>query len=138
MIDSLKLFCGVADSPYNTFKKYVGENENNRRKIGSAVGCRPLIPSGDHRFAAEMCARQDRGNDGIERCDMFEYIRELKPGISKKQAKNHYERTLKKNNSTIVKANLVAAQSTTTQRNAITVAQQYRWQNFVDSAIKFL
>ena len=83
VIDSLKLFCGVSDSPYNTFKKCVGENENKRRKIGSAVGCRPLIPSGDQRFVAEMCARQDRGNDGIERRDVFEYIRELKPGISR-------------------------------------------------------
>ena len=101
MIDSLKLFCGVADSPYNTFKKYVGENENKRRKIGSAVGCRPLIPSGDQRFVAEICARQDRGNDGIERRNVFEYIFELKPGISKKQAKNHYDRTLKKKNSTM-------------------------------------
>ena len=70
--------------------------------------------------------------------DVFEYIHELKPVISKKQANNHYDRTLKKNNSTIVKAKFVAAQATTTQRNSITVAQQYRWHKFVDSAINFL
>ena len=40
VIDSLRFFCGVVDIPYNTFKKYVGENENKRRKIGSALGCR--------------------------------------------------------------------------------------------------
>ena len=50
VINSLKLFCGVVDIPYNTFKKYVGENENKRRKIGSAVGCRTFLPSGDQRF----------------------------------------------------------------------------------------
>ena len=63
VINSLKLFCGVADIPYNTFKKCVGENESRRRKIGSAVGCRPLLPSGDQRFVAEICARRDRGNN---------------------------------------------------------------------------
>ena len=138
VIDSLKLFCGVVDIPYNTFKKYVGENENKRRKIGSAVGCRTLLLSGDQSFVAEICARQDIGNDGLERCDVFEYIRELKPCIYKKQANNHYNRTLKKNNSTIVKAKLVAAQATTTQQNSITVVQQYCWHKFVDSAINFL
>ena len=61
---------------------------------------------------------------------MFEYIRELKRGISKNQAKNHYDRTLEKKNSTIVKAKLVAAQATTTQQNYIPVAQQYRWHKF--------
>ena len=50
VIDSLKFLCAVVDIPYNTFKKYVGENENKRRKIGSAVGCRPLLPSGDQMF----------------------------------------------------------------------------------------
>ena len=104
VINSLKLFCGVVDIPYKTFKKYVGENENKRRKIGSAVGCRPLLPSGDPRFVAEICARQDRVNDGLGRRDMFGYIRKLKPGISKKQAKNHNDRTLKKKNSTICKS----------------------------------
>ena len=115
MIDSHKLFYGVVDIPYNTFKKYVGENENKRRKIGSAVGCRPLLPSGDQRFVSKICARQDRGNDGLERRDVFEYIFELKPGISKNQSNNHYDITLKKNNSTIIKAKLLAAQATTTQ-----------------------
>ena len=43
VIDSLKLFCGVVDIPYNNFKKYVGENENKRRKIGSAMGFRPCF-----------------------------------------------------------------------------------------------
>ena len=38
VIDSLRLFCGVVDIPYNTFNKYVGENENTRRKIGYEVG----------------------------------------------------------------------------------------------------
>ena len=84
-------------------------------KIGSSVGCRPLLPSGDQRFVVEICARRDRGNDGLERRDVFEYIREIKSGISRKQAKNHYYRTLKKNNSTILKAKRVAAQATTTQ-----------------------
>ena len=115
VIDSLKFLCAVVDIPYNTFKKCVGENENKRRKIGSAVGCRPLLPSGDKRFVAVICARQDRGNDGLERRDVFEYISELKPGIYKKQEKIHYDRTLKKKNSTIVKAKLVVAQATTTQ-----------------------
>ena len=125
LIDSLKFFCGVVDTPYNTFNKYVGENENNIRKIGSAVGCRPLLPSGDQRFVAEICARQDRGNNGLERQYVFKYIRDIKPGISKKQAKNHNDRTLKNKNSKIVKAKLVAAQATTTQRNSITAVQQY-------------
>ena len=124
-INSLKLFCGVVDIPYNNFKKYVGENENKRRKIGYAVGCRPLLPSGDQRFVAEICARQNRGNDVLERRDVFKYIREIKPGISKKQAKNHYDITLEKKNSVIVKAKLVAAQAIMTQQNAITVMQQY-------------
>ena len=79
------------------------------------MGCRPLLPSGDKRFVSEICARQDRGNDGLERRDVFEYIHELKPGISKKQAKKYYDRTLKKKNSTIIKEKLVAAQANTTQ-----------------------
>ena len=94
------------------------------------MGCRPLLPSGDQWFVAEICARRDRGNGGPERRDVSEYICELKSGISKKQAKNHYEITLNKNNSTIVKSKLVAAQATTTQQNAIMVAQQYRWNFF--------
>ena len=60
VIDSMKLFCGVVDIPYNTFKKYVGENENKIRKIGSAVGCIPLLPYGDQRFVAEMCWKRQR------------------------------------------------------------------------------
>ena len=65
VIDSLKLFCGVFGIPYNTFKKYVGENKNKRSNSGSAVGCIPLLPSGDQIFVAEICARQDRGKNRL-------------------------------------------------------------------------
>ena len=72
VIDSLKLLCGVVNIPYNTFKKYVGKNENKRRNIGSAVGFRPLLPSVDQMLVAEICARRDRGNNVLERRDVFE------------------------------------------------------------------
>ena len=45
---------------------------------------------------------------------------------------------LKKNHSSIIKTKSVAAQGTTTQRNAITVEQQFRWHKFIDSGIAFL
>ena len=102
------------------------------------MGFIPSLPSGDQRFIAERCVRRDRGNDKLERHDVFAYIQELKQSIYKKQAKDHFDRTLKKNNSIIVKSKIIAAQATTTQQKDIMVAQQYFWHKCVDSAINFL
>ena len=137
-VRNIQTFCNIVSVPMNTFKKFIHKDPEKRRKIGDGVGRPPLLPRSDQKFAADICARRDRGNDGLERKDLLEYLQEIKPGITPKQAENHYDRTLKKNHSSIIKTKSVAAQGTTTQRNAITVEQQFRWHKFIDSGIAFL
>ena len=71
-------------------------------------------------------------------CAVIEHIQDLKPGMTKEQAFNNFRRKLRKNHDDILRQKLVVAQGTTTQRNAVTVAQQFRWHCFIDSGLNFL
>ena len=123
--------------PYNTLVKYVTK-VSVARKIGAQAGKKPLLTKEDQRFVAEVLARKDRSNDGAEMCQVLEYLQEINPSITLKQGRDHYYRTLTPNNSDIIKKKLVSAQGTTTKRNCITVAQQYRWHTFIDKCFNIL
>ena len=92
----------------------------------------------EQKFIADVTARYERANDGLKVCAVIERIQDLKPGMAKEQASNHFRRTLRKNHNDILKQKLVVAQGPTTQPNAVTVAQQYRWHCFTDSGLNFL
>ena len=131
-------FCSIVQIHSNKFPKYVRIDPNARRIITDGVGRTPIIPKKEQKFIADITAQHDRANDGLKVCAVIERIQDLKPSLTKKQASNHFCRTLRKNHGHILKQKLVVAQGTTTQRNVVTVAQQYRWHCFVDSGLDFL
>ena len=87
---------------------------------------------------ADTIALHDRSNDGLTPAAVIERLQDIKPGVTKKQAGNHLHRTLKKNHSDVIKKHVVVGQATTTNQNAITVVQQFRWHSTVDTTIMFL
>ena len=131
-------FCHIVQIPINTFQKYVRIVPNTRRIITDGVGHKPIIQKKEQKFVADITAWHDRANDGLKVCAVIERIQDLKPGMTKKQASNYFRLTLGKNNDDILKQKLVVAQGTTTQRNAVTVAQQYPWHCFTGSGLNFL
>lgn len=85
-------------------------------------------------FAGDVAARYDRGNNGLNLGQMATVIQELKPNLSRSQATRQVSRRIIPVNAKrgILKPNLVKAQSTTSDRTAITADQQFRWTKLVD------
>ena len=69
---------------------------------------------------------------------VIDRLLDLQPGVTRQQAENHLHHTLKKNHSDVIKRHLVVGQATTTNRNSITVVQQFRWHSCIDTALMFL
>ena len=60
-VRNIQTFCNIVSVPMNTFKKFIHKDPEKRRKIGDGVGRPPLLPRSDQKFAADICARRDRG-----------------------------------------------------------------------------
>ena len=90
--------------------------------------------SDDVSFAGAVAARHDRANNGLTSSELASVIQEMKPELSRAQAVNQVRKIVLPKNAEngILKPNLVKAQSTTSDRTAITADQQFRWTKLVD------
>eukprot|EP00978_Attheya_sp_CCMP212_P031727 scaffold120920_cov35-Attheya_sp.AAC.1 len=125
---SLKVFANVVGIPYDSFKKYVcSSSAKSKRELGKQGGKRSLLDANSQRFIADVIARHDRGNDGKSTSESIDIVMNMNPKISRKQAADVFNRTIRPNNKDLLTQNNVTAQATTTKRSAITIPQQYRW-----------
>ena len=74
----------------NKFQKYVRIDPNARRIITDGVGRNPIIPKKEQKCIADITAQHDRANDGLKVCAVIERIQDLKLGMTKEQASNHF------------------------------------------------
>ena len=56
-------FAAKVGISFHTFKHYACKDLSKRRKLGSSVGAKPLVPQEDQRFIVDLMQRHDRGND---------------------------------------------------------------------------
>ena len=91
----------------------------------------------DQAFLSNIWVRKDRSNDVATPREAIEDVLELYPDLSWRQAQEHVQQTLLKNNQQ-VKTNIRIAQTTTTKRNCITVGQQWRWHQEIQKDFNLL
>lgn len=91
-ITSLYVYANVVNIPVYTLQKYCHRDETKCRKIGAQCGRRPLLQQEAQQFLAEVAARKDRANNGLATQEMYEFIKELEPELTPKQARDHYNR----------------------------------------------
>ena len=92
--------------------------------------------SADERKAIEDIIRnRDRNNMGLSRKECIRLVMDVGQFGSFKKAENHYDYLIRAKLLPNLKRNgrIVTSQATTTERCAITVSQQLRWHNLVDT-----
>ena len=120
------LFCQA------TLVHYTNNDKGKRRVIGSASGRAKTLTPGESLFVADVVRRADRGNNGKSKLKIIDVIQELKPNLNQRQARDAYDRVVKKEHGQVL-TGIIKAQPTTTARSAVTVEQQFRWHSLVDS-----
>ena len=107
----------------NTLKHYdVCKDKSKRQKLGGTVGKLILLDEKSQEFLAHSLARLDQANEGAEPGNVYEIIEELKPGLKRRQARDHFRRrTLRPKQKDVIKQNNLSAQATTSKRNEIIV-----------------
>lgn len=139
-ITSLTQYSSIHNIPFHTLYKYCREDGSKRLELGGSVGRKPLIPKIDQTFVVETAVRKDRANDGLSPKEMYGLIIDICPGkeLTVKQARDHFERTMKTGHKHLLKQNFRVAQATTTKRNAMSIEQQWRWHALIDYQLKKL
>ena len=124
----------------NTFKKYVHDVPEKRRKLGRHAGRPSLLSESNSQFLLQHTIRADRANNGLTpaQAQIIDNMSTLQPELSQQQSKNHYHRTFIKKHADRLKQKPVKAQKTTSKRSQCTVAQQFRWFKLYEKALCFL
>ena len=122
----------------DTFKKYVHDDPDKRRKLGRHAGRPSLLSEGNSQFLMQHTIRADRANNGLTPAQIIENMTTLQPELSQLQSRNHYHRTFIKKHADRLKQKPVKAQKTTSKRSQCTVAQQFRWFKLYEKALLFL
>ena len=115
-----------------TIRNYCHPEKDKRHKLGGHIGRRRLLDSGTAQVLVDTIRRHDRANQGKGLPEIIGTIQEIKPELDRKQARNTYDKTVKKDHKKEL-TGIVKAQATTTKRSGITVEQQWRWHTLVDS-----
>jgi hypothetical protein len=123
---SLRSFAIAVGISASTLMAYV-RKDNKRSNPGDSAGRPPLLTARNQGFIRNVVSRKDRANEGADYQEAVDLVQELDPKLTQEQARNHLSRTLLKRDTSIVKANAVVAQQTTTKRSNVTVPKQYRW-----------
>ena len=134
---SMKHFAAASSIPHETFRKYVCSDLGKRRVLGAAAGKAPLISHDTAEFTVSVMRRKDRANDGLNKSGSIDVIQDLLPGLKRKQVEQAFDRTVRPKYKAEL-TGIIKAQASTEKRSAITVPQQYRWHQAVDSAFTFL
>ena len=85
----------MVGSPYKTIYRYLTPNIDKRQELGDgARGSAKLLTDGDVRFIGEVCARADRGNDGISRKEAIDNIQEFNHTITRESDSRQLSRRI--------------------------------------------
>ena len=105
---TLKSYAATHGIPAGTLANYVTSTEENRRAVGMRHGAKPLCSQEEQSFVVDCIRRANRANDGKSNQQVIDIVQELKPELSRDQAKYHVRQTLRPNHkkllSGIVKA----------------------------------
>ena len=123
---------------YLTFKNYVSQNEAKRQKVEIRVGTKPLVTPSDQLLLAHVMARKYRANSGMKPTEAYDMVQEIIPMISHTASIIHFNRTLVKKHTTVVKSKQVVSQNTTTRRSAITIIQKFLWHTIYEDDLNEL
>lgn len=134
---SLHTYAKRVNIPKATLGHYIHPDPSKRRRLGSQAGQPSLVDSETQKFLVDVMRRRDRGNDGMNRREAVAMLQDLKPDLSRQQLSDTFRNTVRRNHSSEL-TNIVKAQASTTKRGQITVAQQFRWHQAVDSAFRQL
>ena len=130
---SLRSWADVCKVPVGTLSNYTTSNLEKRKALG---GSGPGLPShlSDVQVSVvvEAIVRADRGQQPKSMFQIIETIQELNGGLSRRQARDVYAKTILPAHGDRL-TGLVTAQPTTTARSAITISQQFRWHTLVSS-----
>jgi hypothetical protein len=119
-------FAAMVGIPVGTLKPYIRVDVSKRQKIGQGMGTKALLKPDESAFIVDVVRRADRGNAGMGNMTVLDSLTELRPDLTREQARNAWRKTIRPaNNDTLT--GIVKAQATTTKRTAITVTQQWRW-----------
>ena len=132
---SMTAFAKLRGIEPGTFRKYACGDKTKRRKLGASSGRKALVSDADQQLIVDSIRRRDRSNEGVSTQGAIDMVRTLKPEFTHKMAENQSFNTLKRKNGDVLTARMVVPQNTTTQRCAITVAQQYRWHKLIDGLL---
>jgi hypothetical protein len=130
-------FAGLVGIPIGTLKNYIQADKAKRQKLGSGVGNKSLVTTEESGFLVDVIHRHDRGNKGMSNSDALDALTDLKPDLTRAQARNCFANTIRPAHKEVM-TGIVRAQKTTTKRTAITVTQQWRWHSLIDSAFNEL
>ena len=122
---TLAVFANTVVIPYNTLKKYVIKNYEASRTVVASVGMKPLLDRYTQMCAADILARLDQANNGMNQAQAFDLVQDLNPELDRKQTSQHFNRNILKNHPKLLKPKPKVAQATTTKLCAITLPQQY-------------
>ena len=123
---SMKKFAKAWEIPFSTLQNHVCPDDSKRIKLGSSVGKTPIIGSAEKKVIVDVLIRKDRANEGVGVDGAVDILEQMLPNCSRKQLDGAFRRTVRPQNKEYLTGS-VSAQKTTTQRSAITVAQQWRW-----------
>ena len=72
----------------NTFKTYVHDVPEKRRKLGRHAGCPSLLSESNSQFLLQHTIRANRANNGLTPAQIIENMSTLQPELSQQQSKN--------------------------------------------------
>ena len=135
----LKVLAEKIGTPFLTLKKYLFSDLSKRRVSGDGVGGKSLLHRKYYDFSGQVATRYDRVNNGLARREMIELVKELNLHLDRPAASRQVSRHIIPNekHSGYIKV-FVTTQSTTTDRSAITVDQQFQCHNLVEDQYKIL
>jgi hypothetical protein len=123
---SMKKFAKAREIPFSTLQNHVCPDDSKRIKLGSSVGKTSIISSVDQKIIVDVLIRNDRANEGVGVDGAVDILEQMLPQYTHEQLDRSFRRTVRPKNEERL-TGPVSAQKTTTQRSAITVAQQWRW-----------
>ena len=130
---SCKHYCARVGIPEQTFRKYVCDDVEKRRMLGTGVGISKVIDADTENFLVDVLRRKDRANAGMSRAEAIDMLQDLHPAKTRKSLARAFDRNIRPDHKHEL-TGVVKAQASTEKRSAITMEQQYRWHSAVDAA----
>jgi len=118
---SLRTFCKLKGLGRAAFTNRL----NGKVAVDASAGRPPLIHNKDAQVVVDTLRRFDRGNAGGGVSKAIDLVKELKPSVTHKQARDKALQIRKKNSDVLTAP--TKAQPTTSKRSQVTLGGQFRW-----------